>query len=204
MDRDDNSSRASGSGRRRELIEIAYRHIAERGFEGLRVREVAQEAGINNATLHYYFPTKEALIQGVVGYLLQEFTTLRVPRPGDGTETPLVELHREFEDLRHRLCESPQMGIVLTELKVRSLRDPSIARLLDALDNGWRGYLVSIIERGISTGAFRSDLDPTITATAIIAQLKGIGFQTMGSQDTTLINHLIQQLTDQIELWLAR
>ena len=203
MDKYDNFS-SHGSGRRRELVEIAYRHIAERGFEGLRVREVALEAGINNATLHYYFPTKEALIQGVVGYLLQEFTTSRVPRPNDGTETPQAELRREFEDLRHRLHETPQMGIVLTELKVRSLRDPAIAQMLAALDNGWRGYLVSIIERGIGAGVFRPDLDPTITATALIAQLKGIGFQTMGSQDTALINQLIAQLTDQVERWLAR
>ena len=67
---------------------IAYQHIAEKGFEGLRVRDVATEAGINHATLLYYFPTKEALIQGVVDFLLREFQTSRVPRPADDALTP--------------------------------------------------------------------------------------------------------------------
>src|SRR5205823_12230072 len=54
--------------RRRALVLAAFGQIAERGFEGLRTREVAAEAGVNIATLHYYFPTKEALIRGVVAH----------------------------------------------------------------------------------------------------------------------------------------
>ena len=30
--------------------------IVEKGFEGLRVREVAEHAGIHHATLLHYFP----------------------------------------------------------------------------------------------------------------------------------------------------
>ena len=44
----------------------AYKRLAEAGFEGLRTRDVAADAGVNIATLHYYFPSKEALIRGVV------------------------------------------------------------------------------------------------------------------------------------------
>ncbi|TMG42173.1 MAG: helix-turn-helix transcriptional regulator, partial [Chloroflexi bacterium] len=48
--------------RHEALVQAAFNQIAERGFEGLRTREVAAEVGVNIATLHYYFPTKEALI----------------------------------------------------------------------------------------------------------------------------------------------
>jgi AcrR family transcriptional regulator len=37
--------------RRREIVRAAYETIAERGFEGLRMREVANRAGMNHATL---------------------------------------------------------------------------------------------------------------------------------------------------------
>src|SRR6266702_1826377 len=47
--------------RRLALIRIAYLEIARGGFEGLRTREVAAEAAVNIATLHYYFPTKDQL-----------------------------------------------------------------------------------------------------------------------------------------------
>ena len=54
----------SNESRRHDLVQAAFRGIAERGFEGLRTRDVAADAGVNIATLHYYFPTKEALIRG--------------------------------------------------------------------------------------------------------------------------------------------
>jgi AcrR family transcriptional regulator len=37
-------------------------HIVTKGFEELRFLEVANEGDINNATLYYYFRTREALI----------------------------------------------------------------------------------------------------------------------------------------------
>ena len=57
--------------RRSALVLAAYRQIAARGFEGLRTREVAAEVGVNIATLHYYFPTKEKLIEGVVEHAMR-------------------------------------------------------------------------------------------------------------------------------------
>src|SRR5260370_42642291 len=65
--------------RRGALVRAAYNQIAERGFEGLRTREVAGEAGVNIATLHYYFPTKENLIEGAVEHAVERFRTTLAP-----------------------------------------------------------------------------------------------------------------------------
>ena len=51
--------------RRASLVRAAYDIIAAEGFERLRTRDVADRVGINVGTLHYYFPTKEALIEAV-------------------------------------------------------------------------------------------------------------------------------------------
>src|SRR5262245_8460001 len=99
--------------RRKELILIAYDHIAKRGFEGLRVRDVAAEAGINNATLHYYFPTKEDLIRGVVDHMIQEFSTSFFPAPPvKESPDPWKKMRGEFEDARHRIQATPEEFIV--------------------------------------------------------------------------------------------
>jgi len=68
--------------RRQALIAAAYQRIANDGFEGLRTRDVAADVGVNIATLHYYFPTKEALICGVIGHGMQRFTQTM---PGEGS-----------------------------------------------------------------------------------------------------------------------
>ena len=59
--------------RRQALVGAAYAQIARQGFEGLRTRDVAAEVGVNIATLHYYFPSKESLIRGVVELSMQRF-----------------------------------------------------------------------------------------------------------------------------------
>ena len=43
-----------GQDRRQALVEAAYRRIAECGFEGLRLRDVAAEVGIDHSTIHHY------------------------------------------------------------------------------------------------------------------------------------------------------
>ena len=156
---------------------IAYRQIAAKGFEGLRVREVAAQAGINNATLHHHFPTKEALIQGVVGHLLKEFQIGRAPGRDQREPCPIEELRYEFEDTRYRLRDTPEMYVVLIELYVRSLRNPAIARVVETLEREWSNHLIGILERGVRIGIFRRDLDLADAAAMIMVQMKGLTFQ---------------------------
>jgi hypothetical protein len=137
------------------------------------------------------------------GCRLQEFTVSRAPRPDRDADSPLAELRREFEDARIRLGENPEMGVVLMELLIRSRRDPAIARLLQQLDAGWRGYLVHLLERGIREGAFRPDLDPAATAAASMVQIKGLGLQAMGEADAAALDRLVSELVAQTERWLT-
>jgi len=195
------ASHPSMSARPPALVRVATRQIAERGFEGLRVREVAKEAGVNHATLLYYYPTKEALIQAVVTQLAREF---RTPLPGLAAPEPgaLGALRHEFADIQHRVRITPQTFLVLSELAVRSRRDPAIARILHDLFTGWHGYLVSILQQGISEGTFRADLDTDATALAIRMQLATIGYQVVELDGGATLDPLVRQLAQQTEYWL--
>jgi AcrR family transcriptional regulator len=108
--------------RRRDLVLAAYHQIAERGFEGLRTREIAAEVGVNVATLHYYFPTKESLIRGVLDYAMGQFRGTLKPS-GSAAD----ELRNHLRGLRRLLIDEPQLGLVLGELTLRSVRDPNVA-----------------------------------------------------------------------------
>ncbi len=197
-------SRGARTDRRRELTRIAYHQLAERGFEGLRVRDVARAAGVNIATLHYYFPTKEDLIYAVIGYLAEQFQVPTVTPPAGEVVSALEELRWEFADLRERIRTAPEQIAVLAELHARSRRDPGIAAALRGLDAGWQGYLAGIIGRGIQEGIFRSDLEPSAAAEAIVAQMKGIGYQLLSDPDSARADRLVAELAEQVERWLRR
>jgi hypothetical protein len=89
------------------------------------------------------------------------------------------------------------------ELLIRSRRDPALAGLLRQLDAGWRGYLISLLERGIREGVFRPDLDPAATAAAIMVRIKGLGLQAMAEADAAALDRLVSQLVAQVERWLT-
>jgi Transcriptional regulator len=47
------------------ILEAAQAVFVRRGTAGARMQEIAQEAGVNQALLHYYFRTKERLAEAV-------------------------------------------------------------------------------------------------------------------------------------------
>ena len=49
-----------------QIINVAERLFAERGFAGTTLRNVVSEAGVNLAAVHYHFGSKEELFKAVV------------------------------------------------------------------------------------------------------------------------------------------
>lgn len=186
--------------RKRELVEIAYQLIADNGLEGFRIRQVAAGAGIDNGTLHYYFASKETLIQSVVEHLIEDFKKNRCDQGSSKDRTALDELRTEFEDIRLRLHESPEQFIVLSELATRSWRDPSIANMFKRLDDGWYAHLEALLKRGMDQGLFRKDLDAGRCARAIMVALRGIGYQSRLPRRE--LDALLSELEAQTEHWV--
>ncbi len=48
-----------------KILEAARIVFIEKGFEGARMQEIADRAGINKALLHYYYRSKDKLFEGV-------------------------------------------------------------------------------------------------------------------------------------------
>src|SRR4030088_3341355 len=111
--------------RRQELVTAAFNRIAEHGFEGLRTRDVADEVGVNIATLHYYFPTKESLIRGVVEHAMGRFRSTLAPHG-----SPSDQLRNHLRAVRKLLMDEPELGAVMGELALRSARDSALARIM--------------------------------------------------------------------------
>lgn len=196
-------ARLAQADRRQQLVSIAAGQIATKGFEGLRFQEVAKQAGINNATLYYHFPTKEALIQGVVSHLTEELKKTR-GQPKEILANARQELHLEFRDLRELLHAQPKLFIVLVELSLRGLRDPAINKMEKSRDDLWRNHLTSMIRRGIEQGVFRRGIRAETAATALMAQFKGIGYHgTLGERSRHEVDKIISEIEQQVDHWLT-
>src|SRR5215471_14333312 len=192
---------ATANQRPAQIVRAAYRLIVESGLEGFRTRDVAAKVGINSATLHYYFPSKESLIQGVVQHLIEELKRPLV-KSQQKPQSAIDKLRLEFRDVSARIRQAPDQLLVLNELAIRSWRDPAIARILAYLDEQWHGHLSSILKQGIAQGEFRSDLNVVQTASSIMTQLRGIGLQVKLHPEQ--MERLIKQMAAQTSHWVMR
>ena len=192
---------AGRADRRAEIVHVAYRHIAERGLEGLRFADVARDAGINNGTLLYYFASKDALIQAVGAYVVEQFSQTGQPPDAAVPLDPLAQLRWEFTDARERLGDRASM--VYTELLARAQRDPAVAAVLRDIDVAWRGWLQGVLERGRASGAFRADVDPTLAASVIMAAMRGVGMLALVGPDVSAVEPVMDALGALIEGWVT-
>jgi AcrR family transcriptional regulator len=184
--------KSAGQERRREqLVEAAFQQIAERGFEGLRTRDIAARAGVNIATVHYYFPTKEALIGGVVERAMARFRTTLAPHG-----SPADELRNHLRAVRHLLLEEPQVGIVMGELALRSARDESIGAILSDTNETWHKAIRGLLRRAVKAGQLRPEADSDGVAALVMATLATMTLPTMAGAERS------EQALQQLERWL--
>lgn len=52
--------------RRQEILEAALKVFSKKGFDGSRTKEIAKEAGVSEATIFKYFPSKRQLLIGIM------------------------------------------------------------------------------------------------------------------------------------------
>ena len=178
--------------RRQELVLAAYREIAARGFEGLRTREVAAEVGVNIATLHYYFPTKESLIRAVLDHAMNRFRTTLAPHG-----SPTDQLRIYLRSVRTLLVEEPELGAVMAELALRSVRDRSIGPIINEMYDLWHVTLRGLLRRAVREGGLRPELDSDAVAALIIATLTSLTLPVMA--DARRGDRALRQL----ETWLG-
>jgi AcrR family transcriptional regulator len=156
-----------GVDRREQLLVAAFGRVAEVGFEGLRLRQVAEQAGIDHSTLHHHFATKQALIAA-----LAEFTTRQFWSSAPSSAEPATALHEHLGALRCFISDRPELMVVAAELDLRARRDPAVAALLARQEHGWRTLLVDLISRGGWTSAGAAEA----AAELVIATVKGVRF----------------------------
>lgn len=60
------AARMSGEERRAQIVRVATRLFAERGFRGTTTREIAQAAGVSEAMIFRHFATKEDLYRAII------------------------------------------------------------------------------------------------------------------------------------------
>src|SRR3954468_20139845 len=124
---------AQGAAARQRLYEIAISQMAERGYEGTTLRDVAKEAGVSVGLLYRYFPNKRAVIIALYDELSADYARQALDMPRGRwrdrfvfalkTSLEVLEPHRlALKALTPILVGDPQEGVFAESAAFSRLR----------------------------------------------------------------------------------
>ncbi|WP_017615665.1 TetR/AcrR family transcriptional regulator [Nocardiopsis salina] len=133
-------------------LAAALSAFAEQGYHGTSIRRIAEKAHLSVPGLYHHYPSKQALLEGLVTTVMQEL----LDRSGQAVEEAGPSAQRRFDHvveclLRFHMHRRRQAFIASTE--IRSMK-PEVRDSYIALRDEQQRMLDRIVEQGVAEGVF--------------------------------------------------
>jgi TetR/AcrR family transcriptional regulator, cholesterol catabolism regulator len=155
-------------GREAQLLAIARRLFAQKGFDATSLRDIAEVAQITKAALYYYFPNKDALYERVViesmDSLLAEVQAA-VSRAHTPTEKVRAFLRASADSMEERRDQWVAGSNAFWQAGATGRRGLALRQRDD-----YERLLRSCIEQGIAGGELRP-VDPAVAGRLLLSGL---------------------------------
>lgn len=158
--------------RRREVIGVVWRLIAEEGIQAVTTRRIAEAAGFANGALLYYFPNKDAVLTAALQHVF-EVTNARADaadpdrRGLAGLRTLCLEIMPLDEE---RIVEA---RLVITFWQ-QALNAPDKAERHARFMDHWRSELTTRLEEARRDGELAETTAIEATADELLSMLMGL------------------------------
>ena len=122
--------------RQSQIITIAKHHFARRPFDQVTVDEIAREAGVSEALVFHYFPTKRELYVSAVRAASEELAAVLAPDPELPPAQRLfagLDAYLAFLEANPEGFRSVQEGGIGSDPEVRAITQESLSAHVDRL-----------------------------------------------------------------------
>jgi AcrR family transcriptional regulator len=148
-----------------EIVAAAAKVFAARGYHGASTQDIADVLGIRQASLYYYFESKEAALEavcadGVEDYALRALAIQRGPGNAADKVAQLVVQH--LAPMRERL------DFTLAFLRERRFLPEPARKRIRAIERRYERIIERVISEGSASGEFRADLDARMATLALL------------------------------------
>lgn len=155
----------SGDGTRFRLLRAGLELMFERGYHGTSIRDIAEGAGVQSATLYGHFPSKEALLAELVMLGHTEHHQRLVEALMDSGPDPRDQLRALVSAHTRGHAEFPMLATVANAELPRL--SPEVAAPAHLIRGKSIELLMTVIGRGVRQGVFVIDhLEITLNAIA--------------------------------------
>jgi AcrR family transcriptional regulator len=194
-------------GTRRNIVDVATREFAQKGYGGARVDAIAASTRTSKRMIYYYFGGKEGLYLAVLeeaySSIRRTEATLDLERlPPEKALSTLVAFTFDYQNAHPEFVRLVMNENILDG--VHMARSRTIGRLNDVVIDA----LQDLLARGRRAGVFRRDLDPlevhmTISALCVFNVANRATFSTIFKRDMTSPKALAARRAQVVDIVLS-
>ena len=187
-----------------QILEVATRLMAMRGYHRTSLDEVLRESGSGKGNFYHYFRSKEDLGYAILDRLLERFQARTLaPIFEDTRRTPLSQVETFLDEIlatqRARNCVGGcPMGNLATELA--DAHEGFRRRLAEGFDR-WRHCLAASLSRAQAMGTLAGDVDAEVLARFLVASIEGAILLTKVQKDIRVMEHCVAELRRHLSLY---
>lgn len=175
-----------------EIIDAAAAVFAERGYHGASTQDVADRLGMRQASLYYYFPSKESALEQVCLRSVADF----VERAETIAAGPARAAEKLAAIVRSHLAPVESRGdYVRCFLRERRFLPRDSARRIRRVARRYEDILRGVIEAGIATGELRRDLEPRLATLALLGMCNA-AMEWYGREPNASVARIADAFTD--------
>jgi TetR/AcrR family transcriptional regulator len=145
--------RAGGFKTRAEIVAVAERRFAERGFDATRLDDIAADVGIRRAAIFYYFRDKQDLYTEVLRGIYGDWTT-GLPENGSTVE----RLEASLTGWIDYVAQRPNVARLV--LREAANSKPGVVSPFVRAGAAPVDWFRALIEQGIASGEFKPLIEP--------------------------------------------
>jgi len=141
-----------------QIMEAAEKLFADKGFEGTSVRDIAEDAGVNQAMISYYFGSKEKLMEAMFTYRGTSSLLQLEEMVQDKTLTPIQKVEKLIDRYIEKLLTNQCFHrVVVREQMVNN--NGFISDKLQEIKRLNQALIKELIAQGQRNGDFKKHVD---------------------------------------------
>ena len=144
---------------RRRILQAAIRLFAKHGFHAVSVDQIVGQARVNKRMVYHYFGSKDALFEAALSEVYKRIEEIEFHAVERG-RSPREKLSRLLESYFEFLDEEPEFTRLLQWENLEKGRHLTKENHL-LTKNPFLERFRAIVQDGVASGEFRSDLDVT-------------------------------------------
>jgi TetR/AcrR family transcriptional regulator, transcriptional repressor for nem operon len=185
---------------RERLLQAAFREVYRSGFQGTGVDAILAAAGVTKGALYHHFDSKETLAYAMVEEVIAGITRARWVGPLESSSNPidtLIEIVQRTSLRREDVCRGCPLNNLAQEM---SPLDEGLRKRTARVFQAWQEGIAKALRRGQTKGTVRRDLEPSATASFLIATYEGYISLAKNAQDADLLQVGIRNIVSWLRL----